>query len=726
LKRRAYQLSGFMAVVIILVIVTFFAWRQAVREASIHHSLALAADAQQANQSGRMDLALALALEAVNQKNPPPEAVRAIRQIAAGPGTRAILVGHTMAAVSATISPDQTMALSGSCAEMDRQGNCQTGEIIVWDLATGSERTRWFIHNDWVTSIAFSQDGYTAISGSADGSIIQWDLATGDPLWQITSHSGEINSIAMSSNGDFILSGSEDGRLILWDTESGTKLRQFESDGQPVTSVVFGPGDQFAISATGTGKITLWKVESGQPIRELPGHLMRVNALAISPDGSKTLSTSEDLSLRLWSNEAGKVIHQENINCRPNKIALSQDGAFALVSCEHMFYRWDIQKWREQQRFIGHTDMINALAVSIDGRLGLSASSDGTLRLWNLGTQIEQEVFVSGVEGLNAIASTSDGENLLLGSDTPALWNIASRQIVRKYDGFKGYVAPGAVDISSDGRVLVIGGGLWPPLDVRSLVAWDVDTGEIVCNFTGHDTMLRSVSISPDNRFLLAGSQNPEERTGDLILWDLQTCQMVRRFETSGDVSSISFSRDGRRAITGTGYFSQITLWNVNTGKEIKHFELPEPGPILDLAFSPDGESVLGAGLDRLILWDIQSGEIARVYSGHAGMPWSLEISPDGKYIFSGSQLGEVIIWDYSTGEELYHSTSHASPIYSVAFSPDGRFAYSASEDGQIIQSRITEQSLDELLDWIKKNRFVRQLTCDERREYRVEPPCEP
>ncbi len=69
---------------------------------------------------------------------------------------------------------------------------------------------------------------------------------------------------------------------------------------------------------------------------------------------------------------------------------------------------------------------------------------------------------------------------------------------------------------------------------------------------------------------------------------------------------------------------------------------------------------------------------------------------------------------------------AHRQGLFGVAFSPDSKTAFSASTDGMLVEWHIGEKSLPELLDWIKANRYVRELTCDERTQYRVEPLCNP
>jgi WD40 repeat protein len=135
---------------------------------------------------------------------------------------------------------------------------------------------------------------------------------------------------------------------------------------------------------------------------------------------------------------------------------------------------------------------------------------------------------------------------------------------------------------------------------------------------------------------------------------------------------------------------------------------------------------VLSASADgSLILWDIETGEVIRRYQGHDGMVWSLDLSPNGRNIISGSEDNSLILWDFETGEQLRRLRGHTEFVAGVVFSPDGQTVYSTSLDGALIAWQISDLPLDDLVDWIYKNRYVRELTCDERAQYRVEPYCE-
>jgi hypothetical protein len=81
---------------------------------------------------------------------------------------------------------------------------------------------------------------------------------------------------------------------------------------------------------------------------------------------------------------------------------------------------------------------------------------------------------------------------------------------------------------------------------------------------------------------------------------------------------------------------------------------------------------------------------------------------------------GLVIVWDFETGRQLNRYTSSG---LDVTFGPDEHTIFTVFGSA-VIQYRITDWALGQLLDWIEDNRYVREFTCEERVRYRIEPLC--
>jgi WD40 repeat protein len=98
-------------------------------------------------------------------------------------------------------------------------------------------------------------------------------------------------------------------------------------------------------------------------------------------------------------------------------------------------------------------------------------------------------------------------------------------------------------------------------------------------------------------------------------------------------------------------------------------------GAVTAVAYSPDGRTVVSAGLDRTVsIWDAATGEKRHRFTGHADAVKAIAFAADGKILVSAAADGMVRCWETDTGRELCSLVTFAGrKVHSVAFSPDGR-----------------------------------------------------
>jgi len=727
LRRRAILLSLVGAVAVLLAVIAIFAWQQSSSRAASNLSLSLAAAAQEANAGGRGDLALALALEAVNINHPPEEAEKALRTVALGSGTRAVFHAGNQPVLAVAISMDGKIAISGSCAQLDDQGDCQSGELSLWDLVSAKEVNHWTGHAGMVTAVAISQDGQTLISGGADGSILIWQL-NGKLEAELGQQAGSITGLSIVPSTGDLLSSSADGALALWDVATHQKLMDFDPTNSPINDIAIAEKSLKAVSGQQDGSIILWDLTSPHPLfRVNQGD--RINAVALNSNATRIfLTMGEKLFpfMRMLDGQDGSKISEYGISTINSALALSPDESYLLIPIRSMLIQFDVNKWSQQGNLWGPEKDITALSISQDGRSAVSGSVDGEVRVWNLGDQLDiQKIMIPG-DGLDALDVSPDGNYLALsdtavdGINQPALWDISQSRVITTYFGLDGKILPNAMKFSPDGHYLAAAGIQITP-SAPIVIIWDVKTGRLICQRKDFKSLGRAVAFSPDSAHLLAGSQNPDTQMGELILYNVQSCQVEKNYDSQGDVSTIAFTSDGSQAVTGAGYYGRAILWDVATATQIRQFTYPFKGPVLGVAFGPGETTILGSAYADLYLWDVETGKIIRSYSGHSPFPWNLDLSSDYKYAVSGALDGTLILWDFQEGKELYR-VHFPDTVYTVAFSPDSKTVYAASVDGTLAEWNIAEKSLPELLDWIQENRYVRLLTAAEKLQYHIEP----
>jgi WD40 repeat protein len=124
----------------------------------------------------------------------------------------------------------------------------------------------------------------------------------------------------------------------------------------------------------------------------------------------------------------------------------------------------------------------------------------------------------------------------------------------------------------------------------------------------------------------------------------------------------------------------------------------------------------------QVILWDVPAADILHRLTDHASGVGQIGFSPDETLLLGGGGDGSGSLWRVATGEQIRRYGD--GYVFSPHFTPDGRRAAVGYSDGRVELWRV-DATLDDLLTWTENNRYIPELTCEQRALYRVEPLCE-
>ncbi len=239
----------------------------------------------------------------------------------------------------------------------------------------------------------------------------------------------------------------------------------------------------------------------------------------------------------------------------------------------------------------------------------------------------------------------------------------------------------------------------------------DVSTGKIIK--TTEATLfskgyIAEAVFSPDGRYILTGDAWFEE----FKLMDARTFKEIKKFKghkktftisDSNFVSkSLSFSPDGKFALSSIAYDDAVIIWDIETGKEIRRFtgfEVINLGwRIISASFSPDGKSVLIQGLSTGI-WNIASGECEKTVLSEwdvqvtGNPPNGASFSPNGRNLMLSFGDSGVRVIDAVTAKEVALLVGFADGEW-IVITPEGY--YNSSEKGsQYLSVNVGEQKYD-------------------------------
>jgi WD40 repeat protein/serine/threonine protein kinase len=341
------------------------------------------------------------------------------------------------------------------------------------------------------------------------------------------------------------------------------------------------------------------------------------------------------------------LVHLERDDCQAAIEILEQiersdaqrDEVAQMLSTAH---RWQPDSRRLLRIFEGHTEAINSVRFSIDGRHAISGGKDKMVRVWDLTTGDCWQTLEGHTEVITSVSLSADNRYAISGSvdKTLRLWEVKRGRCLGILKGHEGRVIE--VSLSSDGRFAISAS------EDGTLRLWELSTGSSRI-LSGHSGPVWAVCLSANNHYVLSGSEDKE-----LKLWKV--------------------------AIDEVGELRQ--QWSTNTDQCVRTFK-GHADAVNSVSLSTDGSLAISGSLDKTLkLWDVATGRSLRTFKGHKRGMGSVDLSTDARYALSSD--GTMRLWDVESGRCLRTFFEYAVPINGVSLNADGYLALSAGDDTKV------------------------------------------
>ena len=405
-----------------------------------------------------------------------------------------------------------------------------------------------------------------------------------------------------SPDGALIATSSRQQAFRIWDGRTLKELPAWPGQTKERTDFLALSPDGKTLAATSARSTQVWEVGPGRLRHTLPALGWQSFASAFSPDG-KTLAVADGNVVTLWNPATGTPLHEFGHTYLVGALAFAPDGQ-SLISgasyTDRLIHRWNPNTGERLATWRGHTSAVYALAMSRNGQRALSASYDGSSRLWDVATgrQLGQ-----------------------IGKHTKAIWSA---------------------DLAPDGTTVAT-------VDNDRALLWQVAGTKPLRSFK-HGGRVMQVALCSDGRHLLTRA---DEKPGAVRIWDLGTGAEVRRLASPSraTVSGFDLDRDGRRVVTEERV-GILHVWDFETGRLTRTLtlaigEMPRSTTWAHAAFSPDGRCLaVGASDGTVRLLEVATGQERHRWQGHKQGVVKVLFSPDGTRLASGSWDRTILVWD--------------------------------------------------------------------------------
>lgn len=325
----------------------------------------------------------------------------------------------------------------------------------------------------------------------------------------------------------------------------------------------------------------------------------------------------------------------------------------------------------------GHRGAVYSAAFSPDDGMILTASDDGTAKLWNTATGgMIANLPIQGDHITNAEFSPN-GQLIVTASRSGIiqLWQVKAEEgaFNRLFNISAHTQEVNCASFSPDSSMVATSS-----VDGTARI-WDAATGNPVADLRGHAGLVNCSFFSPDNKLVVTSSID-----GTAKIWEARMGRPLRDLiGHAGSVNRAVFNNKGSLIATassdGTG-----RIWNAETGK-VTAILRGHTARVNSISFSRDDRYVVTSSFDNTArVWDVSNGRVVAILQGHKDRVVSARFSPDGTRVVTASDDNTARVWEAMTGQNIAELRGHTSKVNSARFSSDGNLVATSSGESRL------------------------------------------
>ena len=333
--------------------------------------------------------------------------------------------------------------------------------------------------------------------------------------------------------------------------------------------------------------------------------------------------------------------------------------------------------------FSSHRRQVMQLEISPDGTQALSASLDGTARLWDIETVSNIHALrIGSREEIVTGAFSADGSRILAASDPGEIvvWDVETGEETLRFNIDVDLMLRAAFN-ADDSEILVAACFVQGERNEEcqlEISRWDAESGDEIEAIEFYYPTAEIITFSPDGRWVVIAS----DQSSEAFVVDVKTAETVAQITTVRSNTAIAFDASSQQLALGSGDGS-VSIYNVFSGDEVMRFQTARFGRMESLAFSADNESMaVGLETGDIQIYDLDDQRVTHEFSRHSAPVSGLAFVNGGKNVLTASFDASLLLWDLQHGAVL-DRLGRGNEIDSITVSNDGTrvFAFTSEHD---------------------------------------------
>lgn len=542
-------------------------------------------------------------------------------------------------------------------------------ECMRFDPENG-ERTflQWPFDDEFVYPLE-SRDLHKIVSFNRKGEVWLGDLQTGKKQFALPTAGGIIREAQYLEDQEQIFLSAEDGSLTLWDLSNAKALQVMQEETGHFRFLRRSPdGSRYLAVSAGAKGAKIYSAATANLEAELLGHQEILWDAVWHPRKPLILSIGNDASVRVWDLDAP----------RASQVYSNIPG-------------WGFRAWNESTKPLFST-------VNQETNLQIRHYEKGKVVHELKGHKFKPSTMLILPDGDRAISSSiQDGLTIL--------WDLSRSHPVQNWIGSRHATVPYEFSPSTQTLLLCL---------PDQILEVDPQTGTTQKKFgpwLSEEPVMWARYVDHDKKIAVG------LRKDTAILFDRESRRQIRSIKPKTSIlKPYAVSPAGEYLALCDSRTGQLEIYSMSNGLLVLETTL-HSNWIWSMQFDPTGKTLLiGYGNGKIGFVDMDRPGHEEIMAGHEARVSAFALSPDGKYLASGSGNGEVKIWDYATRQEyLLFRGQQRKEVLEVGFNKENFFLTSYSLDGIL--------SIRDWKDIVLRAqaRRPRELTESERLRHRIE-----